>query len=421
MPLLKGKTHFRLCVLLLSATVTVADDRLAVRGYTKTFAVGYRAPAADVLRTEPEMWALSNRVRLQLSVRAADSLEIDAAYEVDARLFDAALVRSATGRDLAFNPEDYRLTDLDLQIFPASDNDPAAGSFGIYHNLDRLQAVWRAPQADVIIGRQALAWGNARVINPTDIIAPYSFNALDTEERYGVDAVRVRAPLGNLGELDLGYIPGRGFDFDRGAAFIRTRSYIWQTDIVLMLMAFRNHMLYGVDLTRAIGNAGFWLEAAFVDAGALRASDEVRDRDYFRASIGLDSRIARDTYGFIEYHFNSAGASDPDDYPTLAVDSAYRDGAVYLLGRHYLAAGLNFQWTPLVAVAASALCNLNDGSISLSPGLDYNVAENLYLGLGLSVSLGSTANSGTVPGTILYDSEFGAYASFAYASLRYYF
>ena len=54
---------------------------------------------------------------------------------------------------------------------------------------------------------QAIAWGSAFVINPTDVIAPYVYNALDQEERYGVDALRVRVPTGALSETDLGYVP----------------------------------------------------------------------------------------------------------------------------------------------------------------------------------------------------------------------
>jgi len=114
------------------------------------------------------------------------------------------------------------------------------------------------------VGRQAIAWGNARIINPTDIIAPFSFNELDTEERRGVDAVRVRIPLGMMDELDLGVVAGRDFNRDRSAFFIRGKTYLLKTDLSLLMTGFRKHLMIGFDLSRSVGGAGIWLEAAHV-------------------------------------------------------------------------------------------------------------------------------------------------------------
>ncbi len=104
----------------------------------------------------------------------------------------------------------YRVTDFDSRLYPC-END-TAGSFAIFQNLDRLYLGLKADDFDLYIGRQAIAWGSARVINPTDVLVPYKFEELDTEERIGVDALRVRIPLGSLSEFDAGAVFGEDFN-----------------------------------------------------------------------------------------------------------------------------------------------------------------------------------------------------------------
>ena len=115
----------------------------------------------------------------------------------------------------------YRAVDFDSRIYPT--NDESVGSVGIYHNLDRAAIQFSTDFADFSIGRDAIAWGSARIVNPTDIIAPYSYDQLDTEDRVGVDAIRVRIPIGVMGEIDTGYIFGNKFSFDKSAVFLRTQ------------------------------------------------------------------------------------------------------------------------------------------------------------------------------------------------------
>ena len=79
-----------------------------------------------------------------------------------------------------------------------------------YQNLDRAFLTFSPPSGDIYIGRQAIAFGAADVVNPTDVLAPYGFDSLDTENRPGVDALRYRIPFGGMGELDFGVVCGDG-------------------------------------------------------------------------------------------------------------------------------------------------------------------------------------------------------------------
>ena len=168
---------------------------------------------------------------------------------------------------------------------------------------------------------------------------------MDTEDRIGVDAIRVRIPIGAMGELDSGYIFGEDFDFDQSGFFLRSQLNAVETDLSLLLLGFRESLLTGFDIARAIGGAGFWLETAYVFYSVFDDDKIDKAKDYLRASVGLDYSFSRRTYEFIEYHFSQAGAKKIEDYLANLTQPAYVNGSVYLLARHYFAPGLTYQIT----------------------------------------------------------------------------
>jgi hypothetical protein len=413
-----------LAVLILQARPAEAGDHLSIRGYVKNFSILIMPPAslpANKELDEPDLGAVNNRLRLEMIYHPSSRISVDFAYDVSPRIQDSRLF----GQDLLFPgltlPE-YRLADFRDMLYPGPGRTPA--SFALYHNLDRFSVTVRTGSADIILGRQAVAWGSARVINPTDIIAPFSFNELDKEERLGVDAVRVRVPLGPLDELDMGAVAGRDFAAGKNTFFIRGKTYQLKTDVSALLLAFRNNLLFGLDLARALGGAGLWVEAAWVIPDAFSENRPEKGKSYGRVSFGLDYSPSSTTYGFIEYHFSSAGAGRPEDYIGLLGTTPYQDGAVYLLGRHYLNFGTTIQLSPLVPFTGLVVLNLSDMSVVFAPQLEYNIAENIYLAGGAYIGFGKRPE--TIPASIefpsrLFHSEFGAYPGMIFTSFRVYF
>jgi len=416
---------------LLTAVAGVGTARgFPVGGYFKSFAIFLNPPAYKLDGSwigQPDMGSVDNKLRLKLSLDLSSLVAFDAAYEISPRIQD----RRLWANDVFFpglEPSNYRLADLRSLLYPGGGRTPE--SFGVYQNLDRLSFAFKPRAATFIVGRQAVAWGSARVINPTDILAPFAFDTLDKEERLGIDAVRVRVPLGVMDELDMGVVAGRDLAAVGDAFFVRGRTHQLETDIAGTVMAFRGHLMLGLDVARSIGGAGAWLEAAYVLTDALGMEGALAGRNYFRASAGLDYNFSGKTYGFVEYHFNSAGASDPAEYLGLLATPAYRDGADYLLGRHYASVGTTYQITPLLPFTGLAIVNLNDLSLVVAPAADYNVAENVYLAAGAYMGIGKRPElaggvpppdpvNALVPGA--FRSEFGAYPGLVYVSFRIYF
>jgi len=236
-----------------------AADWLELGGYIKSFVVGIHPAqytnAGDLpesARTQDFMWANNNRARLTVAFYPVDWLDFDISYDLSLRIQDDDLF---TGDPFSFFQlaSVYRVDDLKRRVWP---DDPGAGDHvALFQNLDRLYLAVHARRFDLYVGRQVIAWGSARAINPTDIIAPFLYTEIDVEDRIGVDAARLRVPSGSLGEVDIGYVAGEDFEWKESAAFARGKFYALKTDAALIVMAFRENTLAGLDIARAIGGA----------------------------------------------------------------------------------------------------------------------------------------------------------------------
>ena len=390
--------------------VRITDAEFRVGGYYKNFSTVFNSPFPDA----PMTGIAVNRLRFNLSHAPTDTLSFAVAYDFTPLVQDPLLF-SESPFAVGVASSRYRVVDFDAQIYPSTD--AAMGSVGIYHNLDRAAVQFSTDFADFSIGRDAIAWGSARIINPTDIIAPYTYDQLDTEDRVGVDAARVRIPVGVMGEVDTGYIFGNNFDFDKSAAFLRTQLNAAETDFSILLLEFQRDLLIGLDVARGIGGAGFWLETAYVLTAPFDDEPDASE-DYLRTSVGLDYSFGGETYAFIEYHFNGTGAKRPQNYLTNLEQSAYTRGGVYLLGRHYLAPGFTHQLTPLISFSGQMLFNLSDPSTWVAPQVAYNVAEDIHLSVGGFVSIGKRPKNGEASE---FQSEFGSYPNLFFSSFRVYF
>lgn len=416
-------------LILMGLVPAAAGADLQLNGYFKSFFIAFKMPGYLL----PEGWqndpfefpvlgAVNNRIRLKLSADLSKRLSLHAAYDLSPRVQDPALFQ----QDLFFAAPDssgYRVYDLPGRV--DSPGSQYEGSLGVFQNLDRFFITIKTDFADIFIGRQAIAWGSAQFINPTDVLAPFAFNELDTEERRGVDALRIRIPIGTLDELDFGFVAGEDFDLKRSAAFARGKINLFNTDLSLLLVGFRQHLMMGFDMSRSIGGAGFWLEAAFVMPEFFKKEAERQKRQkYFRSSIGLNYNFTGKTYAFLEYHFNSPGSRNPEDYLKTFDMPAYQDGAVYLMSRHYLNGGITYQIHPLLPLTGLVIWNLNDGSLILAPSAEYNIAENIYIAAGAYIGLGKKPEllqPVTAPFETGFKSEFGAYPDMFFASFRIYF
>ncbi len=409
-----GSQQIRKIVMLIVCLLTVlfvkiANAELQLGGYYKNFFTAFNPPSTS----EPMMGAVVNRLRFNLSHTPTDLLSLAFAYDFAPRVQDPSLFTESPFA-VGIASSRYRLIDFDSRIYPGEDD--LIGSVGIYHNIDRASVQFSTDFADISIGRDAIAWGSARIINPTDIVAPYTYDQLDTEDRVGVDAVRIRIPVGILGEVDTGYIIGTDFNFNKSAIFLRTQLNAVETDFSILLLEFQKNLLLGLDIARGIGGAGFWFETAYVFAEPFDGPNT--SENYLRASVGLDYSFGGETYTFVEYHFNGVGTNKPENFLANTIQTAYTQGGVYLLGVHYIAPGFTHQLTPLISFSGQLLFNLSDPSAWIAPHIAYNIAEDIHLSVGSFFSFGKRPENGEAT---QLQSEFGTYPNLFFTFFSVYF
>jgi hypothetical protein len=400
----------------LSRGTAARASRFTLSGYYKNFSVAmdpssFGAPGGS----DAIQGLVTNRLRLEFDVSITSRLRFEAAYDFTPRVHERDF-----GRAVYFPVIDqryYRLDDLRRKLYPADADLPA--SFDIIQNLDRACLEIDAGPADIYVGRQAVSWGSARVINPTDVVAPFTFDELDVEDRVGVDGLRVRMPAGRMGEIDLGCLAGKHAEAARSVFFSRSRFYLGRADVSVIVMDFSENLLAGFDVARAIGGAGAWLEAAYVDVDAFRRRGETSARSYLRLSLGCEYNLRGDLYTALEYHYSEAGGKDPVSYLSLLGRPAFREGAVYLLGRHYLAPVVSWQATPLALAESRILWNMSDGSVLFAPRVEYSLTGDIYLEAGMFAGLGESDSPAGNP--FSFPSEFGSYPDVYYTSFRIYF
>lgn len=415
-------------ILLISDNVAADERRPRVRGYVKTILTLNDFTGSDIWFTgnpfedAPTVeWTSLTTFRVSLFWELGESALAELAYELIPRIQDDSVESFFTLQ--AANPLSYRAFDFGEEIAVTDDS----SSLHIFQNLDRAFITVSPSFGDISIGRQPIAFGSARLINPTDILTSFSYIELNNEERIGVDAVRVRVPMGELGEVDAGMVFGEEFSLDESAAFLRIRLPILGMDLSPMALLFKENVLLGVDVATSIGGAGFWLESAYTFANLIDHHDV--HQDYMRLSTGLDYSFTDTLYTFVEYHYNSAGSSDPGDYGDvlsgLNKETAYSEGAVYLLGSHYLAPGFTWQATPLLSLSSSALFNWGDRSLLFFPTMEYSLSDNAVLEAGALISVGNGSDiivdrdSGSA--VVSAESEFGLYPDMYFISARIYF
>lgn len=359
----------------------------------------------------PSQFQSQNALRLMGSGYTESRGNVEAHYEIQPVYYSEPIRNNngGIGSTLSIGSNRYRYKDLDVILKEEGDH------LVVWQNLDRLNYQYGNEYGDTTIGRQVISFGSARFINPTDIFIPFTISTLNQEYRVGIDALRYQADLGDFATLDTGLIIGEDAKKENSAAFLRGKNSIEGNDIEGMFIKLDDAWLLGGGIERALGDFGFWFETAYMHL------DESSSDSYWRSSIGSDYAISDNIIMMLEYHYNGAGSSNPNDYIELLSEEPYQKAGIFLLGQHYLIPGVSWIATPLVSVNASGFFNMSDQSVFINLSSEVNWSDNLYSDFGTYLSYGDTLEYNASTRGVNFGSEFGSYPLSLYASLRYYF
>ena len=123
----------------------IGNDTFSLNGYYKLFFTGFKMPGEDA-----PVGSVNNRLRLKLTLKPAEWLSIDAAYDVSPRIQDPMLFSESLFYS-EIDPLSYRVDDFHSRLYPAEGK--PVSSFGVFHNFDRFFVTIKTGVMDIFIGR----------------------------------------------------------------------------------------------------------------------------------------------------------------------------------------------------------------------------------------------------------------------------
>ena len=229
--------------------------------------------------------------------------------------------------------------------------------------VDRLSLGYARGRQVLRVGRQVVGWGNGLVFQPMDFLSPFAPTAIDTAYKVGDDMVYYQRLWDDGGDLQAVWVGRRDPATGRAEAGLATwaaKQRFLRGGATLDLLAARH---YGQEVAGA-GLAADWrggvLRLDLVRAGAGSGPPA------WLAVVNADRSWAwrgRNVYGYLEYFHNGFGGG-PGTYarPREALAARLARGELFTLGRDYLAAGLQVEWTPRWQWQPLLIANLGDGS-----------------------------------------------------------
>lgn len=261
--------------------------------------------------------------------------------------------------------------------------------------VDRLYLRIPISSADVILGKQRIAWGSGIIFSPTD-----NFNRPNplslSGRKEGINAIVTKIFIGDLSALDLIVAPADVFDRIDDEINLEHLKYSklasrftfnkFKTDMALSYQyngGSRNHIC-GLDIKGDL-KLGYHLEAVFIyNRDAFKAENM---EDYCQSVLGLDYSFGGKWILLGEYFYNGSGRTK--ETALSASNFSLLNEFEY---RHYLYSQISYQRDILSRANIFFFRNMVDGSFILSPGINYSLFQNTDLDLYGQIFFGDEAD-----------------------------
>lgn len=294
-------------------------------------------------------WSELARLRLELD-QASSGFSLHLAY-------DNELIWGAAVRDPAFALQASRPQPTWLDATTTIRHSAAAFW---RHSLYRGWIQYENQAFRATLGRQRIAWGSARIWNPTDRFNPVQPTTLEPDQKLGVDAASLAWRYSATASLQAVAAPGRA---DRGVSrklALRWQATFGQTDIAAMAARIGEEKVLGLDWTANIGDAVARLEWMGSDGGLFPGFSQM--------AIGMDNTFfaplfPQGLYLAVEYFHNSRPGPGTDR----------------LLSRSHQLLGMSagYDLTPLWRAELLAIADLEHPSWFAAPSLRWSASDNV--------------------------------------------
>ncbi len=353
----------------------------------------------EPLGTNTGLDGLAN-ARLTDKLIVSENVYVQAHYEAFLKFGDTCekLYAGGLAPDTS-NMDKRRVFDLTQTVKETAD-------YVLWHRLDRLLFSIKASRGDIIVGRQAVTWGNGLIFNPMDLFNPFSPSDTDRDYKMGDDLVSVRFTTQGSGECNLLYVPRRDVrtgevDFKSSSIAGKTHFFIGDMEMDIMGALHYNETVLG------IGAAGYLGDAAWRwDLVWSTVDDAKNGNGYVEVVANMDYSwvwFQKNLYGLIEYYHNGLGKNN---YTNAMQDPEVVEridrGELFALGKNYVSGQIQVELHPLLNVYVNVINNVRDPSGIVQPRAVWNATQNSNLQFGANFyygKQGSEYGGFLIPGT----------------------
>lgn len=386
-------------VFLFLAAVAAADDvKTEFGGHTKWRVVGQSFPDTSLYRDLAGAQALDLTADLRLNLKLnSGHWTFDSAYQLVGLQGDSIRLGSGLPGD-------------DRRLFNFTDVLSENGDNAILHRLDRLWIGHTSERTVVRLGRQALSWGNGLIYAPMDLVNPFNPASIDTEYKAGDDMLYLQYLQNNGNDVQAAYVARRNsvsgnVEDDEATAAVKYHGFAGVSEFNVLVARSYGDAVAGIGLAHPIGGAVWSADLVVTDTDSDTYAQIVTNLMYSWVWKG------KNMSGVVEYHYNGFGQSD-GRYDTLSLaanpDLAVRlaRGELYTAGRHYLAANVLVEMTPLWTLTPTLLMNADDPSALFQLVTSFSLGDDMTLlgSLNLPLGPGGSEFGGietTIPGRYL--------------------
>lgn len=379
----------RLFLLLLIPGFVFADDsKTEIGGHMKLRVVGQTYPSDSLIRDRAGSSSVDTQGELRLNFEAQmGRWSFDANYQL-----------------AALNGETFQSSDDKRRLFNLTSVIDAGNTSVLLHRLDRLWVGYTSEKTVVRFGRQALTWGNGLFYAPMDLVNPFNPATIDTEYKAGDDMLYAQYLRADGSDLQLAYVfrrdlMSRAVDADEATIAVKYHGSAGEWEYDMLIAQNYGDPVAGVGARRNIGGAVWSGDIVFTDTESDVHVQLVANLSYSWNWAG------KNMSGALEYYFNGFGQSG-GNYDLLAL--ANNRTELFALGRHYAAANVTIEMTPLWVLSPTILVNIRDPSALFQLVTNYSLSDNMTLLGSINLPLGA---SGT---------EFGGIQSATQMQVRYF-
>ncbi len=401
--------HSLLLLILAFPALAGTDPETEFGGHTKLRLVGQGYPANSAYRdvVGAEAIDLAGELRLNLELDRG-RWTFDSAWQLVALQGDGFRI---TG----IPDDDRRLFDLSDVITDGSEN-------ALLHRLDRFWLGYTSEKAVVRFGRQALSWGNGLAYAPMDLVNPFDPASIDTEYKTGDDMLYAQYLQENGNDLQFAWVLRRDpltgdVEQDEATIAIKYHGFAGATEYDLLVAEGYGDPVVGLGLGRDVGGAVWTMDLVITDTDLDTYAQFVTNLMYSWVWRG------KNMSGSIEYYYNGFGVQD-GRYDSLTLGSRpdllsrVTRGELFTLGRHYLAANVLVEMTPLWSLTPTLFLNTGDPSALFQLVTSYSLSDEMTVLGSVNVPIGPDGSEfGGIP-TGLPDrylsSDGGVFVQFAW-------